>query len=236
MSERRGRRRRRLYAGGSVVRVPSDGVESQGEGTWVEFPKRLSVERHLEPIMRLQRWQGDVRLVTAQESGDGAAMLALMDEMRVDFARVLHPAITGWNWVTDMEGELDQGAFADPDDGRARLHLARAIWDGSIWALAEDGPPDLAGCVAWVGDFPVAERRVVVGVEDEGKTLVLEGTMPKCEAGTDWVLVGYPDPNDAAALEWCSIEELTFIGTALMQHFNAGQQARGSRPKAGRRH
>lgn len=234
-------RRRRRRASGNSARIETDALESQGEGTWIEIPKRLSTEHHLGPVIELQKWKDDPRVESAKENP--ADMLSLMGEMQEDFGRVLWRAVNRWNWVTDMEAELSSVSpvVVDAANGLTRLHLADPIWDGSLWCTMEGDtlvPPDIVGSPAYVGDYPDGyEALEIADVENDGRTLVLSGVLNGIvEPGRDYVIVGYPDPDGPDAMAWCSIEELTFIGNAISAHFSQGVAKRsgGERPKARR--
>ena len=77
------RRRSRRKTADKTVRVESAAVESQGEGTWLEFPKKLRTERHLGPVMELMKWKKDPRMEEAVDHPE--IMMTLLEEMRVDF-------------------------------------------------------------------------------------------------------------------------------------------------------
>lgn len=237
MSERRRRRR----SSGNSVRIETDALESQGEGTWIEIPKRLSTEHHLGPVIELQKWKEDPRVESAKDNP--ADMLSLMSEMQEDFGRVLWRAVNRWNWVTDMESELStvSPVVVDAANGVTRLHLDAPIWDGSLWCTMEGDvlvPPVIVGLPAYIGDYPSDDEALdIVAVENNGETLVLHGVLSRIvEPGEDYVIIGYPDPDGPDAMAWCSIEELTFIGNAISEHFSKGvaKRAGRERPKARR--
>jgi len=221
-----------------VVRVATDEVVSQGEGTWIEIPRKLSTERHLAPVMELLHWQDDPRLAT-QDSGE---MLDLLREMETDFGRVLWRAVEAWNWVTDMEAEVTGVVVPGDEVGVLRIGLMSPIWAGSEFCQvdAEGGlvPPAFAdGQPVYVGQYPEEyEVLALREVAEAGRVLVVAGELVRSLVpGEDYVIVGYPQPRGPEALQWCSLEELTFIGNAVSAHFNAGMEARRSKgPKVRR--
>jgi len=75
------------------VRVPSDEVETQGEGSWVEFRRRMKA-KHLGVIAQMAGLQD----LSFQE--DPGAVVSVIERM----GEMLGPFVMGWNWV-DEDGE-----------------------------------------------------------------------------------------------------------------------------------
>ncbi len=76
-----------------TIRIPSDEVETQGEGSWVEFRRRLKA-KHLRVIAQMATLQD----VSFQD--DPGRVLDVIDRM----GQMLAPFVVAWNW-TDEEGE-----------------------------------------------------------------------------------------------------------------------------------
>jgi len=117
------RRRKRS----KVDRVPSDDVESQGDGTWIGIRKKLSLQ-HLRPVLQLAAWREDPRV--KGEAGQ-AAMVEALEEMLDKFGVALYPLVTAWNWVTDMEAELAAPPEVVSGSDQVRVRLETPIWAGS---------------------------------------------------------------------------------------------------------
>lgn len=93
------------------VRIPSDDVETQGEGSWVEFRRRVKA-KHLAVIAQMAVLQDISFKENPAEVVDVIGRLGGM----------LSPFVVGWNWIDedgeplpqpkgneDVFGELDMG-------------------------------------------------------------------------------------------------------------------------------
>ena len=214
------RRRRRS----KVDRVPSDDVESQGDGTWIGVQKKLSMQ-HLRPVLQLAAWREDPRITG--EAGQ-AAMVEALEEMLDRFGVALYPLVTSWNWVTDMEGELAAPPEVASGSDQVRVRLETPIWAGSDFrVIGEDGQPGKPefadGQPVYLGSYPEdCQTLQLEGTSDDGRILVLRGQLTrKYEPGAHYAIVGLPDPDGPEAFAWLGLEEMTWIVSVISERFQA---------------
>lgn len=184
--------------------LPSDDLESQGPGTWIEVRKKLTLG-NLVPVIRMAQFGDDARL----KGGDPAAMTAALDELMSGMAAAIRPLVVGWNWVTDVEAEL----AASPSMSGERVTLR----------LAEPLPEDAAGLPLYLGRFPDAyfDLRACEASPD-GKTVTARGALDRaCVPGEDYVIVGLPAPSEPGAWERLGIEEMFWLIRAITERFKS---------------
>lgn len=223
-------RRRRIR---KVQRIPSDELESQGEGTWVEVRKKLTFQ-HLRPVIELAAWREDPRIKNQQ---DQAGMVEAMGELLDSFGVALWPLVQGWNWVTDMEAELSVAPRVDGSD--IHLLLATPIWAGSDYFTVENGqstPPDIVGLPIYLGEYPSDYQSLVAReVSDDGRVLVCNGELTREYAPDEhYALIGLPAPDGPDAFAWLGLEEMMWLIGVFSQQFQAETKRREGRnsPKA----
>lgn len=227
------KRRRRS----KVVQVPSDDVESQGEGTWIAIRKKLSMQ-HLPPVLALAAWREDPRI--KGEAGQ-AAMAEALVEMLDKFGAALYPLVTEWNWVTDMEAELAAAPEVASGSDQMRVRLETPIWAGSDFQVVDEagrpGKPEFAdGQPVYLGNYPEDYQALwLEGTSDDGRVLVLRGELTReYEPGAHYAIVGLPDPDGPEAFGWLGLEEMTWIIEVIATRFQEelGRRKGRKHPKA----
>lgn len=84
-------------------RVSSEGLETQGPGTWVEFRRRLGM-KHIRMVAEMATWQG------ASFQENPTEVLSMLDR----FGEILSQLLVAWNW-TDGEGDPLPQPKKNPD-------------------------------------------------------------------------------------------------------------------------
>lgn len=221
---------RRRRKASKVERVSSADLESQGEGTWIEVKKKVSMH-HLRPVIQMAAWRDDPRIKDGGE-GDQVAMVAALEEMLDSFGAALAPVVFDWNWLSDMEAELAE----QPEEREGHIHvvLETPIWAGSDFY--RPGETDLVGQVVYLGQFPDdCQALPLVAVSEDGRVLRLRGSLAReYVTGEDYVLVGLPSPDSAEAFVWLGLDEMVWIINVIATRFKAETERREGRrhPKA----
>lgn len=214
--------------GKKVERISSDDLESQGEGTWIEVRKKLSLQ-HLRPVIQLAAWQGDPRI---DGKGGQGAMAEALEEMLDGLGAALYPVVHGWNWLTDIEAEL--AGRPEALDGHVDVRLEEPIWAGSDFY--RPGETDLVNQPVYLGQFSGdCQRLPLAAVSEDGRELTLRGDLAReYVPGEDYVLVGLPAPDGPEAFVWLGLDELMWIIDVVAAKFKAETKRReGKRhPKA----
>ena len=212
-----------------VERVSSADLESQGEGTWIEVKKKISMQ-HLRPVIQMAAWREDPRI---KGEGDQVAMVAALEEMLDSFGAALAPVVFDWNWLSDMEAEL--AGQPEEREGCIVVALETPIWAGSDFY--RPGETDLMGQPVYLGQFPDdCQALPLVAVSEDGRGLTLQGDLAReYVSGEDYVLVGLPSPNSAEAFVWLGLDEMIWIINVIAAHFKAEAERREGRrhPKVG---
>jgi hypothetical protein len=212
-----------------MQRIPSDDLESQGEGTWIEVRKQVGFDQ-LRPVIELAQWREDPR-IKGEQPGQADAMLEMLDGFDV----ALWPLVRAWNWVTDMEAELSS---APETNGQSvMLRLATPIWAESDFCTVDEdsqsAPPDIEGLPVYLGSYPDDYQVVFVeGVSEDGRMLTCRGELTReYEPDEHYAIVGLPVPDSPGAFSWLSLDEIMWIINTFAQRFRDEAKRR-----EGRRH
>jgi len=211
-----------------VERVLSADLEGQGDGTWIEVRKKISMT-HLRPVIQMAAWRDDPRI---KSKDDPAAMVAALEEMFDSFGAALAPVVFDWNWLSDMEAELAEQP--EEREGHVLVALETPIWAGSDFY--RPGETDLVGQPVYLGRFPDdCQTLPLTAVSEDGRGLTLRGSLTReYVPGEDYVLVGLPSPDSAEAFVWLGLDEMIWIINVIAARFKAETERREGRrhPKA----
>jgi hypothetical protein len=195
--------------------IPSDNLESQGPGTWIEIRRKLTLG-NLSPVLQLAQFQDDPRLKSENPDDLNAALNELMSGM----AAAIQPLVIGWNWTSDVEAELARQPSMSGE--RVTLHLAEPL------------PGDVVGLPLYLGQFPNQYVKLSVAeITPDGQTVTALGKLDRAYVpGEDYVIVGLQAPSAPDVWKRLGFEEIMWIVNAITDLFKLHMESEAGRPKA----